>query len=938
MFNPMRAEKSFNYGAGRGIFAGWKSVIARAHCVCSVALCLAMFGAISSVRAAELPSARLTSLFPFGAKQGSTVEVTFTGQDLDDLSTLHFSDSRIVAKAGSGANKFQVTVSDQVPPGIYDVRAIGRFGVSNPRAFVVGTLAESTNKPGNTSIEKATPIAVGQTIDAIAEANARQYYKLALKKGQRIFAEIEARTIDSRMEPSILLADSAGNDRVICRRGELIDFTAQADGDYFLIVYDFTYQGGAEFFYRLTVRSGPQIDYIVPPAGMRGTKGGYTLVGRNLPGSSPVTGRREGGQTLEQLTVEIDLPGELDSRPAPFEYVPSTAAFMDGFDYRLNTPEGISNSIRIGYATAPIVEAQAATVGGAPSAAQKLRVPCEVAGQFLPRNEPHCFTFDVAANSVFNIEVFSSRLGNPTAPFLLIQRLGKDDKGVEKITDVQEIYESPLNLGGPEFRTSSRDGAYRLEAKEAGTYRLVLRDLFTTSADAAALSYRLSIRKETPDFRLIAYPPSPVQEKDSKDAPITTPLLRRGGITPIKVVALRQDNFNGEIELKVDGLPAGVTCAAMSILAGASSATLLLSAADDAPAGFGSVQISGVSNIGGAAVTRVARPGTVATSSYDAANKTAEVASRRARELFVAVVPEASPLSILPAKNGPFETCVFNKLSIPIKVVRHGEIAGPIALKLVGHSLLAAVKEVTIEPAADTATIELDLAQIKLTPGVYNLNVETLAKLKYRNGADAAKEAEAASKQAEKTSADLAAAAKTAAATFAALKPDAADRGPAEKASTEAAKKAKDARAALVAAQARAKELTAKAQPKDATASFYSPLIRLTVTASPITLAPLTTALLEAGAKVESPIELTRLYGFADAVDLAIVAPNVKGVSGKVTLAKDQSKTKLMIQSDAATPAGEYAVKLEAKVKVGGQTITVEQPLAVKVAARAPSK
>ena len=889
----------------------------------------------SPVRA-ELPSARLTSAFPPGAKQGTNVEIALTGQDLDELTALHFSDPRITAKPTTASSKFSVTVPPDLAPGIYDVRAVGRYGVTNPRSFVVGTLPESASKPGNTSPATAASISAGHTIDAVAEANALHYYKLPLKKGQRIFAQIQASSIDSRMEPSILLADAGGNDRVICRRGELLDFTAPADADYLLKVHDFTYRGGPEFFYHLTVQSGPWIDFILPPAGLAGTKGRYTLFGRNLPGSSPAPGFAVGGHPLEQLAVDIQLPADPQTQTAPFSYVPSPAAFMDGIDYRLAGAQGISNPIRIGFATAPVILRDPAASASV-SSPQKLSIPCEVAGQFLPRNQPHVFTFDAPANSAFWIEVFSNRLGNPTAPFLVVQRVAKDAKSVEKITDVQEVYESPINLGGAELRTASRDPAYRLETKEAGSYRLVLRDLFTTPADAGALAYRLCIRKETPDFRLLACAATPVLEKDSKDAPISTPMLRRGGITPIKVVALRQDKFDGEIQLKVEGLPAGVICPPTSIPVGAASAVLLLSAADDAPAGFAAIQITGVATINGVAITRQARPGTVSTSNYDTQNKTVEVASRQSRELFVAVVAETSPLSIAIAKDAPVETCVFNKISIPIKILRRGELTGPIALKLAGHPLLAPLKEATIEPAADSAKIDLDLTQIKLTPGVYSFDVETLAKLKYRSGVDAAKEAEAEAKQTEKASTDLSAAAKTAAAQLAALKPDAPERPASEKASAQAAKSAKDAQTAKAAALARAKDLTVKAQPKDMTASFYSPPIRLTVTSAPIKITPPAPVSLEAGGKLEIPLAITRLYGFVDLVDLAIVAPNVKGLSGKVTFAKDQSQAKLTLQTDAATPNGEHAIKLEAKLKLNGQTITVEQPLTIKMTAKAPA-
>jgi len=64
--------------------------------------------------------------------------------------------------------------------------------------------------------------------------------------------------------------------------------------------------------------------------------------------------------------------------------------------------------------------------------------------------------------------------------------------------------------------------SFRVE--ENGTYRIQVRDLFNISQADPRLVYRLSIRKETPDFRLVAVaqpPPSP--NKDAKEALLWTP-------------------------------------------------------------------------------------------------------------------------------------------------------------------------------------------------------------------------------------------------------------------------------------------------------------------------------------------------------------------------------------------------------------------------------
>src|SRR5262245_34512207 len=109
----------------------------------------------------QLPTTQLTSVFPAGGQQGKTVEVAIAGAELDDCTQLLFSHRGITATAKMTtataleparpiANQFQVAVSAEVPPGVYEVRAQGRFGLSNPRSFVVGLYPEIIDSSGNT--------------------------------------------------------------------------------------------------------------------------------------------------------------------------------------------------------------------------------------------------------------------------------------------------------------------------------------------------------------------------------------------------------------------------------------------------------------------------------------------------------------------------------------------------------------------------------------------------------------------------------------------------------------------------------------------------------------------------------------------------------------------------------------------------------------------
>src|SRR5690348_7851310 len=99
---------------------------------------------------AQLPTATLYAIYPPGAKQGTSVDVTVTGANLDDGERLVFSHPGITAQPKMSAvddfhpaptkmaDQFTIAIGADVPPGIYEARHIGRYGASNPRSFVVG--------------------------------------------------------------------------------------------------------------------------------------------------------------------------------------------------------------------------------------------------------------------------------------------------------------------------------------------------------------------------------------------------------------------------------------------------------------------------------------------------------------------------------------------------------------------------------------------------------------------------------------------------------------------------------------------------------------------------------------------------------------------------------------------------------------------------------
>ena len=92
----------------------------------------------------SLPAPRLLTVMPMGGRVGTQVEVTITGESMDDSYELLFSHPQITAKPKLAAdgkaepNKFVVTIATDALRGVHDARLMTRLGVSSARAFVNG--------------------------------------------------------------------------------------------------------------------------------------------------------------------------------------------------------------------------------------------------------------------------------------------------------------------------------------------------------------------------------------------------------------------------------------------------------------------------------------------------------------------------------------------------------------------------------------------------------------------------------------------------------------------------------------------------------------------------------------------------------------------------------------------------------------------------------
>ena len=648
-----------------------------------------------------------------------------TGQELDDLRGLHFSNTNLIAKHLSGT-KFSVRIPTNAALGICDCRVIGRYGISNPRPFVVGAVPEVRAATTNTSAEKAMSVPLNATINGQAVSEGVQFFKFSAKKGQNVLIECEGQDLDSRFMPFLTLLDASG--RELAREpeaGTVLEVHPKADSEYLLKLHDFLFRGGTEYFYRLTLSTGPYIDYVLPPSAIPGTKAKFTIYGRNLPGGTAAAGVKVNGSTLEQLSVEIDVPKERDDGPCNSALLKPTATFVRGFEYRLPTPDGVSNPLFIGFAAAPVVSEQ--EPNNQPTKAQKIAVPCEIGGQLYPADDRDWFQFEAKKGDAFALEVISQRVGIQADPFVLIQRVSRNAKGEEEISDIQESYDSD-SLGGNEFKTSSLDPAARFSAKEDGVYRIEVRDQFRGTDPRTV--YRLAVRKEAPDYELVVLPqPGSPAKADSKEGSIVVQLLRRGQTIALKVLALRRDGFKGAIDLSIEGLPESISASQASIAETTNSTRLFLTASTNGVAWSGVFRVLGRSQSN--ELVRTARATTAIWNTGDTSVEPLQ--TRLTRDFALALSEEPAPIVIAAAEEKVFEGRVSGKLPIPLRVVRQPDFASALKLKPTGITGLDA-KELDIESKATNATVQLDLQKAKA--GEYDLVFQTQATGKYAKGSE----------------------------------------------------------------------------------------------------------------------------------------------------------------------------------------------------------
>ncbi|QDT26347.1 hypothetical protein [Gimesia panareensis] len=788
-------------------------------------LSLLLIGMFQQAAHAQLPTADLRQLRPFAAPAGKTVEVSIIGSNLDQASELRFSHPGINTKPvmlpadefhaqpRPQGSRFQVSVAPNVPPGIYEARVVSYFGLSTARPFVVAEAdsREVAETGSHATRETAMPVELNTVISGDVPSRGIDWYQLKAGAGQRVLVELLAHRIDSRLDGQIVVYDSQGREVTRNRdwygRDSFVEINSEQDATFYLAISDILYRGGSEHFYRLSISDRPHIDFIFPPAGEPGSTQTYTIYGRNLPGGSYGKSANLNGHKLESVEVEITLP-DVAGPPGSFQSGKPRQGLLDGFDYQLKN----SNSIKIGFATAPVTQEKAELDR------QTVSIPTEVAGRFDEPNDEDQFVFRARKGKTYWIEAIADRMTSQVDPLLIVQQITRSPEGkvnMKKLAENDDLpsYFSTHNKNA--INLDSNDAAISFVAEQDGEYLVTIVNQF--GGGGADNLYRLAIREPRFDFHLIATTERPLPT--NRIGYSVTPLLRHDANWGVRIVAPRQDGFTGDIVVTAENLPPGVTAKPLVLSGKTDHGILILSADDTAKSWAGEIQINGEAQINGQQVVKEAQFASLIWGHIFA--DAIRVRSRLTTSMPLAVNEhETAPVIISPIEDKEWTVELNQKLEIPIKLTGSGNRKGNLTIE--PHELFGIQRNpptVNIAEKETEGKLVIDFrptGNFKVEPGKYQFALLGVGVTEYRHNLPASQAATEELKRIEKLIEQLKAEV-------------ASSKSEADKAKAAADKLARAEKLMAQAAQA-AKSAESKSAPASTKFAAWSKLITVNVT------------------------------------------------------------------------------------------------------------
>ncbi|HLN26785.1 MAG TPA: hypothetical protein VK395_03515 [Gemmataceae bacterium] len=441
--------------------------------------------------------------------------------------------------------KIRFTVAANALPGVRDVRIATPQGVSTVAQLVVVRDPVIREAAANDTMETAQRITIPATAcGRIEKLEDVDYYKFHAAAGSSWTFHVRSQRLENRIhdlqehaDPIITLRNALGtvlaaNDNYFFG-DPLLNYRFPAAGEYYLEIRDARYSGNPYWEYSIEINDRPFVTNVYPSCAAPGTTTVLHPIGYNLP---------------PDAVTSLTLPA---GAPEGLQWATLTLANHQ-----------ITNEAPIIVSRLPQV-LEAPGVKNTPAAAQHISVPAGICGRIANPGEIDCYAFDAKAGERFTFEVVARAHQSAIDSVLRIL----NDKGVPLIEND--------DAGGRYVHADSLIENWTAPAN--GRYIIEIRDLHLRGGPTFV--YFLKVTRSEPSFTL---------ETDTDKT-----LLAPGTSGVIFARVTRRAGFSGEVQLHVEGLPAGVKATCGRILATGTDGCILLRAAPDAPRGASNIRVTG---------------------------------------------------------------------------------------------------------------------------------------------------------------------------------------------------------------------------------------------------------------------------------------------------------------------------------------------------------
>lgn len=502
-------------------------------------------------------------LFPAGGQRGTQVTVTVEGENITRSCDFHLRPTPgVTAPPQTRDRRITLTLDKKAPLGIHPWRLATANGGTGSRGFVIGDYPEVLEEETGPHSESAQPVTLPVTVNGRVNPRADvDRFSFELDAGQRFFAEVMAARLGGPIDTNVFTGQFGnppgditykqldaslkvfGPDGKLVAQAEdtfgldpAVGFRAPARGRYVAEIHHLAHAGMPQFVYRLTLAPGALVEAVYPAGGRRGTSDAVALVSPAFPPAG------DGDQQLGDVSQTLRFAVKEDACDLPT---------------RLTAGGGMSNLLPLRVGDHP--EVREAEPNDRPEQAAPVSLPATLNGRFLTPGDTDLYRVRLRKGETWRFDAWVARIGSPTdADLSLIDAAGRvvatNDDGVPGTHDPRFWY------------TASADGEYLLQIRETGMSRLGER-----------LVYRLEAHSQAPDFELEAGPEAPD--------------VSRGGSAEINVSVRRLGGFAGPLTITAEGLPAGVSCVALTLNEKQDKGKLKLTAVDDARPGSGPIRI-----------------------------------------------------------------------------------------------------------------------------------------------------------------------------------------------------------------------------------------------------------------------------------------------------------------------------------------------------------